>query len=97
MGPNDTNFCYLNREGGWLGFHWDGLELRDDGGLQLIALPRLETPVPAAVSALPMPTAPAGIAIQRDGSVFYSAPDQESHLSHRRLRRANLSTPDEAF
>ena len=74
MGPNATNFRYLNRGGVWADFHWDGLELCPDGALQLISLPALGGQTPANVAALPAPAGPAGIAIDQDGSIFYSDP-----------------------
>src|SRR5262245_24063193 len=74
MRPNDINFRYLNREGGWPDFLWDGLEVRADGALQLISLPLLEGRMPGPAAALPPPDGPAGIAIDWDGSIYYSDP-----------------------
>jgi phage tail-like protein len=72
MTSESGNFRYLNREGHWLDFRRRGLELGADGALRLFASPRrLE------VGALPAPeviTAPAGIACDSRGRVFYSVP-----------------------
>ena len=59
-------FLYLNRDNRWTGFHWCGLELRDDGALQLSSLPLFEG------EALPRfaPAGPAGIAQDRDGNIY---------------------------
>ena len=74
MGPNATNFRYLNRGGVWPDFHWDGLELGSDGALRLISLPAFQGQVPDSVSGLPAPDGPAGIAVDCDGDVYYSDP-----------------------
>ena len=74
MGPNSTNFRYLNRGGTWPDFHWDGLELRPDGALQLISLPLFQGQVPDSVAGIPTPGGPAGIAVDWDGGVYYSDP-----------------------
>ena len=74
MSDNSDNFLYLNSDNRWPGFQWDGLELRDDGGLQLFSLPCLEAPLPAAVASLPAPAGPAGIALDWGGTIYLSDP-----------------------
>ena len=74
MNDNSDNFLYLNSDNRWPGFQWDGLELRDDGGLQLFSLPCLEAPLPAAVASLPAPAGPAGIALDWGGTIYLSDP-----------------------
>jgi phage tail-like protein len=70
----ETNFRNVNRDGVWPDFQWHALELLADGTLQLPALPRLIGD--AKRSVLEAPTAPAGIAVDWDGSIFYSVPDR---------------------
>jgi phage tail-like protein len=68
------NFLHLNRDGEWAGFRWHGLELRRDGSLQLASLPLLEGETPEDVAALGEPDGPAGIAVDVDGTVYFSDP-----------------------
>lgn len=74
MNPNDKNFTYLNREGRWLGHHCDGLSIGSDGALRLKALPLLEGVLPPLVSQLPKPDGPAGIAVDGDGTIYFTDP-----------------------
>ena len=78
---DSRNFRYLNRDGLWPDFSWDGLELGDDGKLRLDALPRLEGDLPAGLATLPLPESPAGVAVGPDGTVYFTQPD-----CHRLLR-----------
>lgn len=68
------NFLHLNRDGIWDGFHWDGLEFNGDGSLRLGSLPLLEGETPEDVAALGEPEGPAGIAVDVDGTVYFSDP-----------------------
>jgi phage tail-like protein len=74
---NDTaknNYLYLNRDGRWPGFHWDGLELRHDGALQLSQLPLRADTLPDSVKSADAPAGPAGLAIDVDGTLYFSDP-----------------------
>jgi phage tail-like protein len=73
--PSDDNFLFLNRDGRWPGFHWHGLERREDGALVLATVPRRATPPSEAVASAPAPCAPAGIAADGRGSLYFSDPD----------------------
>lgn len=75
MLPLPDNFRYLNRENRWLDFHWSGLGLSSDGALQLLSSPAT-TGVPPDMSGLASPAAPAGIAVDASGRIFYTDPDQ---------------------
>jgi phage tail-like protein len=72
--PNDPSFRHLNRDGRWPDFAWDGLELDADGALRLLALPRLEGALPVAVTDLPAVTTPGGLAVDNDGTIYFSDP-----------------------
>jgi phage tail-like protein len=67
-----NNYSYLNREGRWPGFKWSGLELRDNGVLELASLPRLMGVLPDEVASAQTPAGPAGIAIDTFGSIYFS-------------------------
>lgn len=67
-------FRYLNRDGLWPGFHWDGLELSEDGSLRLTPLPRLTGTVPENLAKLPQLDGPAGIAADIDGTIYFTSP-----------------------
>jgi phage tail-like protein len=71
---NDKNFTWLNREGRWAGSSWDGLQLGPGDELRLRSVPLLESAMPPDVAALPVPDGPAGVAVDRDGSIFFSDP-----------------------
>lgn len=76
MQAGRDNFRYLNREGKWLNFHLNGLEVSPDGSLRLLSSPRLANPIqPPATTAQP-PSAPTGVAVDDSGRVFYSVPDE---------------------
>ncbi|HJQ82815.1 MAG TPA: NHL repeat-containing protein, partial [Candidatus Binatia bacterium] len=77
--PPDDHFRHLNADGRWPGFQWDGLERRSDGALQLFTLPRMG---PEAASAAASPAdAPAGIAVDRDGTIFWTDPGHDRVLA----------------
>jgi len=71
----DLNFRYLNREGRWLDFSWQGLELRGDGALTLATIPSLAGLAPPGLTVAPDPSGPAGLAASPDGTIYYSLPD----------------------
>jgi phage tail-like protein len=70
----ETNFRYVNHDGLWPGFSWNGLERLTDGTLQLRSVPRATgaTPRPNGEA----PSGPGGIALDWDDSIFYSVPAQ---------------------
>src|SRR5438445_4697924 len=84
MQDNRTNFRNLNREARWLDFSWVGLDLRSDGALQLATLPLLQGTPPAGLEKLHPPKAPAkapaGVAVDWDGSVYFTDPDGDKIL-----------------
>jgi phage tail-like protein len=69
-----NNFVNLNRDNRWPDFEWQGLELREDGALQLHSLPLLGGILAEEVASARDPYGPAGIAVDRDGTVFFSDP-----------------------
>lgn len=71
---NVRNFTYLNREGRWRGHHWNGLEVGGDGALRLSPLPILDGSPSDEIAVLPRPEGPAGIAVDIDGTIFFSDP-----------------------
>lgn len=81
MSNDLTNFTYLNRDNRWPAFQWEGLELRSDGALQLFSVPLLEGDLPSEIENLAAPSGPAGIAVDIDGTIYYSDPD-----AHRLLK-----------
>ena len=74
---NHNNYFFLNREGTWPGFQTAGLELCEDGSLQLCSLPLLSGSLPDAVKAAPVPDGPAGLAIDATGTIYFSGPDND--------------------
>jgi phage tail-like protein len=74
MAEETRPYRHLNSDGVWPGFSWHGLELTPDGALRLMGVPRFDGVVPASVSQLASIQTPAGIAIDRAGTVFYSDP-----------------------
>ena len=81
MNQNDQNFVWLNRDGRWLGHHWDGLEIGTDGALRLAALPLAGGLDALSLSALPAPNGPSGIALDTLGTVYFSEPDRNRVVS----------------
>lgn len=74
---NSTNkYLHLNKGGAWPSFQWRGLELREDGALQLCSVPILEGKIPPELDQLGTPSGPAGLAITPEGNVFYTVPDE---------------------
>jgi len=80
MLPLPNNFRYLNREKRWLGFYLNGLRVTSDGALELLPSPRLTGPAPD-LSHAATPDAPAGVAVDASGRVFYSVPDENKIFS----------------
>ncbi len=76
------NFVHLNRDGRWSGFRWEGLELLQDGSLQLASLPLLDGETPEEVAALGEPNGPAGIAVDAEGTVYFSDPANHRLMKH---------------
>lgn len=73
--PADTRpFRYLNENGVWPHFHWRGLVLGSDGALRLPALPACDES--SALAALKASNAPAGVAADAAGAVYFTDPEQ---------------------
>lgn len=70
------NFYNLNQDNLWPGFQRKGIEIRSDGALQLASVPLLSESQPPDIATLPNNTAPAGLAVAEDGSIYYSQPDK---------------------
>jgi len=70
------NFLFLNVDGKWPNFNRKGLELRPDGALQLNSLPLLTSP-PETAS---IPNGPSGIAVDADGTIYFSDPTHDRIL-----------------
>jgi phage tail-like protein len=69
-----NNFVNLNRGNRWPDFKWQRLELLPDGALQLHSLPLFEGTLPDALAQAGEPEGPAGIAVDADGTIFFSYP-----------------------
>jgi len=69
-----NNFFFLNQEGRWPGFQWNGLERRDGGVLELATVPLFSGSLPEALKTAPAPDGPAGLAIDGFGSIYFSDP-----------------------
>jgi phage tail-like protein len=82
IAPGDPqHHRYLNRNGRWQDFERVGLDLRDDGALELAALPRLDGPPPAGLADLGAPKGLAGVVALPGGVVLFTDP-----AAHRLLR-----------
>jgi phage tail-like protein len=68
------NFSYLNGDGSWPDFRWEGLELNADGALELYSLPLLEGDLPKELDNAGEPGGPAGIAVASNGTIYFSDP-----------------------
>ena len=66
-------FLHLNIANQWPNFNRHGLELGSDGALRLFRLPRLETELPPEIEQMPAPTQVYGIAVAKNGNIYYSA------------------------
>jgi phage tail-like protein len=71
---NKAHHLYLNRNGSWDGFQYQGLTRCADGSLELIALPQLTGTVTQSVQSAASPSGPSGIAVACDGTVYFSDP-----------------------
>jgi phage tail-like protein len=71
---NKPQYLYLNRNGSWPGFQWQGLTRRSDGSLEMIPLPQLAGTVPQSIQSSGTPSGPSGIAVACDGTVYFSDP-----------------------
>jgi phage tail-like protein len=80
-GNEGANFTYLNRDNRWLDFQWWGLELTPEGNLALASLPLFDGTLPAGLDQLPIPSAPAGIAVGPDRTIYFTNPDKNRVLS----------------
>ena len=78
VGP--AKFLHLNRDNLWPDFQREGLELRPDGALQLFSVPLLQDELPSEMETLEAPLGPAGIAVDLDGTVYYSDPENHGLL-----------------
>jgi len=74
IGDNNTNYAYLNRDGKWPDIKWKGLDLREDGALQLNSLPLFSGTLPPEISTTGEPDGSAGIAVDIDGTVYFTDP-----------------------
>ena len=74
MAPEIRPFRYLNEDGAWPRFHWNALALDADGALRLAGLPATVDPLPGALATLGAAQSAGGIAVDADGSVYYSDP-----------------------
>lgn len=74
MSQDRRPYRHLNRDGIWPGFSWDGLELGADGALRLTPLPRFDGVLPPQISSLASVQPPAGIAVDPEGTIFFSDP-----------------------
>lgn len=75
MNGSDNNYLYLNCDPSWRDFQMAGLEINDQGALHLSSVPLLESDLPKEISALPVPAAPAGVAVDVEGTIYFSDPD----------------------
>jgi len=72
--PDKPTYLYLNRDGHWPGFKRQGLIRREDGALELMPRPLLTGTVPQSVKTAGAPSGPSGIAVDADGTVYFSDP-----------------------
>jgi len=75
--PESRNFLYFNRAGKWPGFSSSGLVAAADGTLSLENLAQLDEDLPVAVAALSVPAGPGGVALDRDGNLYWTDPAQD--------------------
>ncbi|MGH9326225.1 MAG: phage tail protein [Terriglobia bacterium] len=71
-----NNYFFLNREGRWPEFKWSGLDLREDGSLELSSLPLLASVLPSTVKTAPTPSGPTGLAMDPTGTLYFSDPER---------------------
>jgi phage tail-like protein len=88
MSGTDKNYLYLNGDPPWSDFQFNGLEIALNGDLQLRSVPLLEGELPEEFARLELQfetadqnrtghqsEAPAGIAVDREGTVYFSDPE----------------------
>src|SRR5262245_36649233 len=80
VSDNNSNYVNLNAGGRWPGFRWTGLETGSTGSLQLYSLPLFAGDLTDEISELPSPDGPAGIAVDRDGNIYFSDPANDEIL-----------------
>ena len=68
------NFRFLNVDGHWPVFKWEGLQLNEDGSLQLQTVPLLDGAELFADADVNSDYGPAGIAVSGEGTIFFSSP-----------------------
>lgn len=78
MALDTRPFHHLNDDGAWPRFHWQGLALGQDGALRLPGLPAVVGPLPAALEALDAAPPAAGLAVDAEGSVYFSDPAKDT-------------------
>lgn len=76
MNSINKNFQYLNAENCWPDFRYAGLELLDDGSLQLSVLPRLIGTLPPDIPV--QANMAGGIVTDWDGTIYISIPDEQN-------------------
>jgi phage tail-like protein len=74
----NNNFIFLNRDNQWPDFKLNGLEIRDDGALQLYTVPLFEGTLPEELENLNAPEAPAGIAVGPDKTAYVTIPSENA-------------------
>jgi phage tail-like protein len=70
----NRNFRFLNLDGLWPVFKWEGLQLNDDGSLQLQTVPLLEGAELFADADINTEYGPAGIAVSNEGTIYFTNP-----------------------
>lgn len=80
MRDDTRHFRNLNRDGLWPDFHWDGLELDAAGNLRLSPLPGANGVVPEAIAQLPSHCSPSGVAVDRNGTIYFADPQNNRIL-----------------
>jgi phage tail-like protein len=79
--PGDPqHFRYLNRNGRWQDFDRVGLELGDDGALELVDLPRFDGPPPTGLAELGTPEGLAGVLALPGGLILFTEPSAHGLL-----------------
>ena len=72
----DLDYRYLNRDGQWLDFTLHGIDLTTDGSLTLSTVPALAGVSPD-LTKVPEPAAPAGLAVDAAGAVYFTLPGDD--------------------
>lgn len=78
MAPSEKrNFLHLNRGGDWPNFVSQGLTRTPDGSVRLSSLAQLVGDQPPALQWVPAPDGPAGVAVDREGNLYWSDPEHD--------------------